>query len=63
MRKQILDYSFTYTIYNGHPHNLAFMLPAVGTESVCGANAETVEAHFAVKSKVTSTSHVQEERS
>lgn len=48
--------SFNQYLYYGHPHNLAFMMPGVGAETVCGAGAQTVGPNFVVKGKITPSS-------
>ncbi|MCO5144446.1 MAG: hypothetical protein M9962_15310 [Oligoflexia bacterium] len=52
--KAVLDAAFKANkyLYYGHPHNLAFMLPGVGSEGVCGAGSKTIGANFVVKGKI-----------
>ena len=42
-------------LYYGHPHNLALMMPGVGTEAVCGEGSFAVGANFVVKGKIKPT--------
>lgn len=49
--KAMLDAAFQAGpyLYYGHPHNVAFMLPGVGAEQICGNGSEAIGANFVVK--------------
>lgn len=51
--KAVLDAAFAHNeyLYYGHPHNLAFMLPGVGSEELCNGSG-TVGAAFVVAGKI-----------
>ena len=50
--KNILDKAFAANkyLYYGHPHNLAFMAPGLGAESVCGS--DMIGVNFIVKGRL-----------
>jgi len=52
--KAVLDAAFKSVnyLYYGHPHSLAFMLPGVGAETVCGEGAEAVGVNFKLQGKI-----------
>ncbi len=53
--KALLDGAFEATnpyLYYGHPHNLAFMMPGVGAEGVCGAGQAAIGANFVVTGRI-----------
>ncbi len=52
--KALLDESFRSTsyLYYGKPHKVAFMIPVVGAEVVCGTKATAVGVNFPVTGKI-----------
>ncbi len=52
--KALLDAAFAANdyLYYGHPHNLAFMVPGVGAQALCGDTAQVVGVNFVVKGRI-----------